>query len=105
MTNYYLVFVGWKCDVCDSWIECQRKVIFYKGGLYNAYTFRDEAMWSWVLYPLRRKRPDGSSVGISSFTSNYGHEDKKQMEKYSSAMYSSFINWVIIALMYVIVVG
>ena len=32
ITNYYVVFVGRKRGVCDSWIECQRRVIFYKGG-------------------------------------------------------------------------
>ena len=32
ITNYYVVFVGRKCGVCNSWIECQRMVIFYKGG-------------------------------------------------------------------------
>ena len=30
--NYYVVFVGKKRGVCDSWIKCQRRLIFYKGG-------------------------------------------------------------------------
>ena len=38
MINYYVVFVGRKCGVCDIWIKCQRGVIFYKGG-YTKPTF------------------------------------------------------------------
>ena len=85
MTNYYVVFVSRKHGVCNSWIECQKRVIFYKESLYKAYTSKDIAMR--VLYLPRWKTPDGSGVGISSLTPNCGHEDKKQMENCSSAMY------------------
>ena len=50
----------------------------------------------WVLYPPIWKRPDRPAVGLSSLTSNCGHEDKKQIEKCSSAMHICFIIWVII---------
>ena len=63
-------------------------------------------MRSWVLYPPRWKTTVESGVGISSPTPNCGHEDKKQMEKCSSAiMYICFITWVITKLMYIIVIG
>ena len=81
MTNYYVVFVGRKQGVCDSWIECQRKVIFYKGGFYKSYISRDITMRSLVLYPPRWKTHNGYGDGISSPTPNCGHEAKKQMEK------------------------
>ena len=104
MTNYYVVFVSQKHRVCNSRIRCQRRVIFYKGGLYKVYTFRDEAMLSWMLYLPIWKRPNGSVVGLSSLTLNCGHEDKKQMEKCSSAMHIYFIILVITTLIYVIVI-
>ena len=102
MTNYYVVFVGRKHGVCNSWIECQRRVILYKESLYKAYTSKDIA--TQVLYLPGWKTPDGSGVGISSLTPNCGHEDKKQMENRSSATYICHIIRVIIALMYVIVI-
>ena len=37
MSTYYIVFVGRKHDVCDSWFECQLMVFFYKAGLDKAY--------------------------------------------------------------------
>ena len=30
--KFYVVFVGRKRRVCDSWITCQRRVILYKEG-------------------------------------------------------------------------
>ena len=73
-------------------------------GSYKAYTSKDRVMRSWVLYPSRWKAPDGFSAEISSPTPNCGHENKKQMEKCSSAMYICFISWVITTLMYEIVI-
>ena len=51
MINYYVVFVSRKGEVCDSSIECQRSVIFYKKGLDKAYTSKDRA--TRMLYPPR----------------------------------------------------
>ena len=43
MSTYYVVFVGRRHGICDSWFECQRRVLFYKGELDKAYKSRDEA--------------------------------------------------------------
>ena len=43
MSTYYVVFVGRRYGICDSWFECQRRVIFYKGELDKAYKSGDEA--------------------------------------------------------------
>ena len=37
MSTYFVFFIGWKHGVCDSWFECQRMMLFYKGGLDEAY--------------------------------------------------------------------
>ena len=49
MTNnqtYYVVFVGRRHGVYDSWAECQKNVLLYKGSVYKSYTFREEAVQS-----------------------------------------------------------
>ena len=86
-----LYLLAGKNGVYDLWIECQRRVIFYKRRLYKVYTSRDEVMR--LLYLPIWKRPDGFFAGLSSLTPiNYGHEGKKQMEKCSSAMLMSVQN-------------
>ena len=44
--TYYVVFVGRRHGVYDSWAECQKNVLLYKGSVYKSYTFREEAVQS-----------------------------------------------------------
>ena len=71
MTNnqtYYVVFVGCRHGVYDSWAECQKNVLLYKGSVYKSYTSREEAVRAWVFYPPRWKGSDESSAtGKSKF--------------------------------------
>ena len=60
--TYYVVFVGRRHGVYDSWAECQKNVLLYKGSVYKSYTSRKEAVWSWVFYAPRWKRSDESSA-------------------------------------------
>ena len=63
MTNnqaYYVVFVGRRHGVYDSWAQCQKNVLLYKGGVYKSYTSREETVRTWVFYAPRWKRSDES---------------------------------------------
>ena len=44
MQTYYVVFVGRRHEVYDSWVECQKNVLLYKGSVYKAYTSRKEVV-------------------------------------------------------------
>ena len=66
MQTYYAVFVGSRHGVHDSWVECQKNVLLYKGNVYKAYNFREEVVRAWEFYEPRRKRSDEcSSIGKS----------------------------------------
>ena len=63
MTNnltYYVVFVSRRHGVYDSWGECQKNVLLYKGSVYKSYTSREEVVRAWVFYAPRWKRSDES---------------------------------------------
>ena len=65
MTNnqtYYVVFVSRRHGVYNSWAECQKNVLLYKGSFYKSYTFRKETVRAWVFYAPRWKRSDESST-------------------------------------------
>ena len=104
MSTYYVVFVGRKHGVCDSWFECQRKVIFYKSGLDKAYKSRDKAIRVWVLYQLRWKRTKGAATS-SSLSTKYGHEDNHYMQDIAIALLICFVITSLTTLMYLIVIG
>ena len=61
MQTYYVVFVGRKHGVYDSWVKCQKNVLLYKKSVYKSYTSREEAVRTWVFYAPRWKRSDESS--------------------------------------------
>ena len=59
MTNnqtYYVVFFSRRLGVYDSWVECQKNVLLYKGSVYKSYASREEAVQTWVFYTPRWKR-------------------------------------------------
>ena len=61
MTNkqkYYVVFVGRRHGVYNSWTECQKNVLLYKESVYKSYTSREEVVQAWVFYVPRWKRSD-----------------------------------------------
>ena len=64
MQTYYVVFVGRRHGVYDSWAKCQKNELLYKRSVYKAYTFREEVIQAWVFYELRWMRSNEcSSVG------------------------------------------
>ena len=62
MQTYYVVFVGRRHEVYDSWVECQKNVLLYKGSVYKAYTSRKKVVRAWVFYEPRWKRSDECSL-------------------------------------------
>ena len=61
MTNnqtYYVVFVGGRYGVYNSWAECLKNVLLYKRSFYKSYTSREEAVRAWVFYAPRWKGSD-----------------------------------------------
>ena len=62
LQTYYVVFVGHKHGVYNSWVECQKNVLLYKGGVYIAYTSREEVVLVWEFYEPRWRRSDESST-------------------------------------------
>ena len=53
LQTFYVVFVGHKHGVYNSWVECQKNVLLYKGGVYIAYTSREEVVLVWEFYEPR----------------------------------------------------
>ena len=104
MGNHYVVFVGREKGVCESWIECQRRVLLCKGVLYKSYTSRDEAMQAWVLYPPRRKKHERSTI-LCTCSNITRHEDKKFMQFSCSALVICFSLGSLITVLFVIVMG
>ena len=58
MQTYYVVFLGRRHGVYDSWAECQKNVLLYKESVYKSYTSREEAVRALVFYAPRWKRSD-----------------------------------------------
>ena len=101
-TNYYVIFIGQKHRVCDSWLEYQRRVLLYKGSL--PYTSKDEAMRAWVLHLPQWKRPDGAAAS-SLLTPKNGHKKKQCMKIMSTMLFVCFIIGIFTTLMFVIVIS
>ena len=60
--------MGRRHEVCDSWAECQKNELLYKGSVYKSYTSKEEAVQAWVFYAPRWKRSDEClSVGKPKF--------------------------------------
>ena len=55
MTNEvnYVVFIGRKRGINNSWPECQEQVVGYKGNVYKSYKMFKEARQAWVFYEPR----------------------------------------------------
>ena len=50
---YYVVFIGRKRGIDNSWPECQEQVVGYKGNVCKLYKMFEEARWAWVFYEPR----------------------------------------------------
>ena len=50
---YYIVFVGRKNGIYNSWPECQEQVVGNKGKVYKSFKIFKEARWAWVFYEPR----------------------------------------------------
>ena len=61
MQTCYVVFVGHRHGVYDSWVECQNNVLIYTGSVYKAYTSREKTVRAWVFYEPRWKKSDECS--------------------------------------------
>ena len=104
MGNHYVVLFGREKEVCEFWIECQRRVLLYKGVVYKSYTSRDETMQAWALYPPRWKRPERYTT-LFKCSHITGHEDYKFMQFSCSALILCFILGSLIIMLFVIVMG
>ena len=71
MTNkqiYYVVFVGHRHGVYDSWAECQKNVLLYKGSVYKSYTSKEETVRVLVFYaPIWKRSDECSSASKPKF--------------------------------------
>ena len=93
-----------KKKFCESWIECQRRVLLYKDVVYKSYTSREEAMQAWALYPPTWKIPERSAT-LCTCSNITGHEDNKCMQFSCSAFVICFILECLIKELFVIVMG
>lgn len=42
--KFYAVHKGYKCDVFDNWLDCQKQINGYKGAVYKSFLSRQEAL-------------------------------------------------------------
>lgn len=89
MHTFYVMFVVCNHEVNDSWVECQRNVIFYKGSIYKAYTCQDQVVQAWMLYEPRWRRVDESSTSAVA-KAQHALLDAHPMQKVT---YGSIINF------------
>ena len=92
MTNrqtYYVVFVGCRHGVYDSWVECQKNVLLYKGSVYKAYTSRENVVRAWVLYEPRWKRSD-ECLSVGKPKSKHPVDDDHSLQNISYTFTISF---------------
>ena len=62
MQTYYVVFVGLRHGVYNSWVECQKNVLLYKESVYKSYTSREDVVRAWVFQALRWKQSEKCSL-------------------------------------------
>ena len=104
MQTYYVVFVGHRHGVYDSWVECQKNVLIYKGSVYKAYTSREEVVRAWVFYAPRWKRSDEcSSVGKPKF--ELAVDDQHSLQNISYTYVISFFVGFFVAHVLLIVIS
>ena len=83
------MFVAHKHGVYDSWVECQKNVLFYKGGVYKAYTSKEEVVRAWVFNEPRWKRSDGCS-STAKPRSKHGVDDHHSLQNISCTYVINF---------------
>ena len=93
MHTFYVMFVVCNHEVNDSWVECQRNVIFYKGSIYKAYTCQDQVVQAWMLYEPRWRRVDESST--SAVAKAQHALPRIQCKKSHMVLSSFFFFWVL----------
>ena len=76
---------------------------FYKGGLYNVYKTRDEAIRSCVLYPLRWKRSERAAIS-SKLSLKCRHEENHNMQDIAFPLLKYFVIGSLTTLLYLIVI-
>ena len=59
---YYVVFVGRKKAICNSWPKCQEQVVGYKGNVYKSYKTFEEARRAWVFSEPRWNCTENTSM-------------------------------------------
>ena len=94
MQTYYVMFAVGRHGVYDSWVECQKNVLLYKGSVYKAYTSREEVVRVWLFYAPRWKRSDEcSSAGKPK--SKHIVDDKHSLQNIFIYICNQFICWLL----------
>ena len=89
MQTYYVMFAGGRHGVYDSWVECQKNVLLYKGNVYKAYTSREKVVRVLLFYAPRWKKSDEcSSAGKPK--SEHAFDDKHSLQNISYTYVISF---------------
>ena len=104
MQTYYVVFVGRRHGVYNSWVECQKNVFLYKKNVYKAYTSRKEVIQAWMFYEPRWNRSNEcSSAGKPK--SEHAFDDKHSLQNISYTYVISFFVGFFIACVLLIVIS
>ena len=83
------MFVAHKHGVYDSWVECQKNVLLYKGSVYKTYTSKEEVVRAWVFYEPRWKRSDECSSATKP-KSDHAVDDHHFLQNISCTYVISF---------------
>ena len=103
MQTCYVVFVGHKHGVYDSWVECQKNVLLYKGSVYKAYTSREEVVRVWLFYALRWKRSDECSLAGKP-KSEHAVDDKNSLKSISyTYVISLFVGFFVACVLLIVI--
>ena len=106
MTNnqtYYVVFFSRRLGVYDSWVECQKNVLLYKGSVYKSYASREEAVQAWVFYAPRWKRSyEISAAGKPMFELAVDDHHLLQIISYPYVI-SFFVGFFIACVMHIVI--
>ena len=98
MTNmqaYYVVFVGRRHGVYNTWVECQKNVLLYKKNVYKAYTSRKEVIQAWIFYEPRWKRNDECSSAAKP-KSKHAIDDHQSLQNVSyTYICNQFLCWLL----------
>ena len=103
MQTYYVMFAGGRHGVYDSWVECQKNVLLYKGNVYKAYTSREKVVRVLLFYAPRWKKSDEcSSAGKPK--SEHAFDDKHSLQNIFIYICNQFLCWLLYSMCFLLIV-